>query len=706
MMDLNIRELSDSFSELLPHDKQKYTLSDIDSSGIPFLVRKKIIQIIYEQFKKSVRQPQSEWADVQSSKAKAIWSSYLEQMKDLLEIPADKVNEVLYEAVEFALKLAIQPRKTILKALFEGKDAISKDEIDELMEQFKSNRHLAFALSRYMEKKQKDSLGIDEAKQVMKRVDEKLTESYNSLDWMEAVKPIFHVAGPLVSSDFIRIFFEEKEMHRVARKYDMMEAEISETDFVEIMSSADLLDLSGFEEEQSALFTKEYENTKEHEPVETDEAEEEKIDDEESAKSSLSDIFMSGDEAEEEKEKSVNELDEETESSPLDGEQEPYLLELFHEDDEADFNKQEGELLRNEDDENERTAEIAPESEMENESESVKMKTEFSDDNREEIVTPEEEPEDEEANTPTDFEEGELEENEDVSLEEDSNQQNEEMPLEDKLISDKDESVEEGVRDDDVEMEEESLLDRYTEEHEQPDVEQEEEYEQQEENDTKSTSIYDELNLSPVEEDDVNEEAGYAEKTELDDEEPDKSVLDDDIPFEPNDRFNELPGDQTDSHDSLFGEEPDNIEQEKSEDVPMWKSFLERENPDDEPSFYFDEGSDDSSDEVNPLNSDEEEINETPVINITDDASKIDDEIEQLTKWLASDRERFIHEIFDDSNLAWEQALIDLTVFDDWKSASRYLEKEIFNKNRIDIYSEIAVDFTDYLHSYFMEYKS
>jgi len=45
-------------------------------------------------------------------------------------------------------------------------------------------------------------------------------------------------------------------------------------------------------------------------------------------------------------------------------------------------------------------------------------------------------------------------------------------------------------------------------------------------------------------------------------------------------------------------------------------------------------------------------------------------------------------------------------VFDDWKSASQYLEKEIFNKNRIDIYSEIAVDFTDYLHSYFMEYKT
>ena len=139
----------------------------------------------------------------------------------------------------------------------------------------------------------------------------------------------------------------------------------------------------------------------------------------------------------------------------------------------------------------------------------------------------------------------------------------------------------------------------------------------------------------------------------------------------------------------------------------MWKSFLEREDPDDEPSFYFDESSEVSKDEEAGLYSEEEETDEYPVINIGESVDgENGDEIEQLSKWLSADRDRFIRSIFNDSSLAWEQALIDLTVFDDWKSAAKYLEKEIFNKNRIDIYSEVAVDFTDYLHSYFMEYKS
>src|SRR6056297_42443 len=157
MMDFNIRELADSFSKLLPHDKEKLKLSDIESSGIPFLVRKRITQIVREKFAHSIGLPESKWADLHSSKADAIWNSYLQQMTDLLEVPQEKVNEVLHDAVEFSLKLAVQPHKTILKTLFENKDSVSKGDVDLLMDRFVANQHLAFALGRYMEKKQKNT---------------------------------------------------------------------------------------------------------------------------------------------------------------------------------------------------------------------------------------------------------------------------------------------------------------------------------------------------------------------------------------------------------------------------------------------------------------------------------------------------------------------------------------------------------------------
>jgi hypothetical protein len=697
MMDFNIRELADSFSKLLPHDNEKLKLSDIDSSGIPFLVRKRIIQIVREKFSQSIRSPGSEWADLQSSGADAIWNSYLQQMTDLLEVPADKVNDVLHDAVDFSLKLAVQPRKTIVKTLFENKDNVSKDDVDLLMDRFVVNRHLAFALSRYMEKREKDTLGIDEARQVLRKVDQKLTESYNSLDWMEAVKPIFNVAGPLVPSGYIRVFFEEKEMPRVARKYDLLDTEISETDFVEVMSSADLLDMSGFEEEQPALFSTEDDSDSGNERVETDEAEEQNKDPEEPVISSMSDIPASGDKEEDGKEL-ADELDDETEWSTLEREQqEPNLLELFQEGETVNRDEDNTDLIRNDGDEEKETDKPSEEFETEFESDSVENEVVASDDIEDEESVLREEPEEDETDL-TDFEEGKLEENEDILPDEERNDQQSEMPREKELESEDDEPFEEWDEDEE-EIEEGSLLDQFT------DSDEDSDGELKEESATKVTSIYDELNLSPVEED----EPGAEEDEDISDTETDDSASKVEIPFEPNDRLEEAPDDQKDD-DELRSEEDPDSEEEDSEDVPMWKSFLERDNPDDEPSFYFDEGSDEDSEEVTDeaisFYSDEDEINETPIINISDDANKIDDEIEHLSNWLAPDRERFLHSIFNDSKLAWEQALIDLTVFDDWKSASKYLENEIFNKNRIDIYSEVAVDFTDYLHSYFMEYKS
>ena len=700
MMDFNIRELADSFSKLLPHDNENLKLSDIDSSGIPFLVRKRIIQIVREKFSQSIRPPESEWADLHSSRADAIWNSYLKQMTDLLEVPADKVNDVLHDAVDFSLKLAVQPRRTIVKTLFENKDKVSKEDVDLLMDRFVVNHHLAFALSRYMEKREKDTLGIDEARQVLKKVDQKLTESYNSLDWMEAVKPIFNVAGPLVPSGYIRVFFEEKEMPRVARKYDLLDTEISETDFVEVMSSADLLDMSGFEEEQPALFTTEDDSASDNERVETDEAEEQNRDLEEPVVSSMSDIPASGDK-EEEGNEFADELDDETEWSTSEQEQqEPNLLELFQEGDTANTDEDNADLIQNDGDEEKETDKHSVEFDTEFESESVDKEVVVSDDIEDEESVIREEPE-EDATELTDFEEGKLEESEDILPEKERNDQQAEMPRERELESDDDVPLGEW-EDDEEEIDEGSLLDQFT------DSDEDREDELKEESASKVTSIYDELNLSPVEE--VEQEAEEAEQETEDDDisDTDDNASEDEIPFEPNDRLEEAPDDQKDDEELRSEEDPDS--EEDSEDVPMWKSFLERDNPDDEPSFYFDEGSDEDSeedtDEAISFYSDEEEINETPIINISDDANKIDDEIEHLSNWLAPDRERFLHSIFNDSKLAWEQALIDLTVFDDWKSASKYLENEIFNKNRIDIYSEVAVDFTDYLHSYFMEYKS
>ncbi|MEX0944959.1 MAG: hypothetical protein WD513_00815, partial [Balneolaceae bacterium] len=103
---------------------------------------------------------------------------------------------------------------------------------------------------------------------------------------------------------------------------------------------------------------------------------------------------------------------------------------------------------------------------------------------------------------------------------------------------------------------------------------------------------------------------------------------------------------------------------------------------------------------------DEDGFIEEPIYDLTKEEPAIEQKIGGLNEWMLDEKDTFIEELFGDSEDAYEQALADIIEFEDWKQASRYIEKEIFTRNRIDVYDEIAVDFTDRLHSYFLENKS
>jgi len=76
-----------------------------------------------------------------------------------------------------------------------------------------------------------------------------------------------------------------------------------------------------------------------------------------------------------------------------------------------------------------------------------------------------------------------------------------------------------------------------------------------------------------------------------------------------------------------------------------------------------------------------------------------------LFKWLQLDADRFVDEIFGGAEDAYEQAIDEIAAIRTWRKATEYIEKEVFGRNRVDMYDEVAVDLTDQLHSYFLEHK-
>src|SRR6056297_224555 len=146
-------------------------------------------------------------------------------------------------------------------------------------------------------------------------------------------------------------------------------------------------------------------------------------------------------------------------------------------------------------------------------------------------------------------------------------------------------------------------------------------------------------------------------------------------------------------------------ETDDEEDVPIWRAFLERE---DLSSVAEDEDSADSkskSVEAEKLQLADKLADSFFGSYDDDDDENSEATTEELMKWISDERERFVDGIFSGSEKAYEESLEDIALLDDWKSASRFIKDEVFNRNHIDIFDEVAVDFTDRLHTFFKERK-
>jgi hypothetical protein len=62
--------------------------------------------------------------------------------------------------------------------------------------------------------------------------------------------------------------------------------------------------------------------------------------------------------------------------------------------------------------------------------------------------------------------------------------------------------------------------------------------------------------------------------------------------------------------------------------------------------------------------------------------------------------------VFSGKQKAYDRGINELGQFDNWNEASVFLQQEIFSKQKVDMFSEEAIEFIDTLQSYFKEYKS
>lgn len=509
----------------LPENDQYYRIEELRSWEFPSFIVRRISVELKRNLSDSMTIPKTDWANTSADAVLDGWQQFIDAIQGEARLPASYAQAVIETAVSDIIEMLAQPRKNVPDVIFGAKDELSAEQLHQRLESVVVYRHFAVVLSQYMQKKELETLSKERCSTIIAQADEKLTSRYSPLNWAQMLEPLFQLQEDGIDTNLLRLFFEDKKMPRIARKFDLMNTVLSRAEFIEVLSSPELLDFDGYEDDQSSLFE----------------------------------------------------------------DQPPAMTEKGNNGSQTIVAQEKGEpVQQTEEDELQGSA-----------SEDQPLKSDETD-----------EIEDEDDDSLNAVFEGEAEEEEHT---------------EDELEEETSEA-EEGVKEDkDGETEKQDNSEK---------IEKEEEHK------------------------DSSSEASTSSAEEQEDLETDTEVT-----------------------------------SEFKEATPMWMRYMS----DEEIEEYKKELGAEEDENV-----DEDGFIDEPIIDLTkEDAS--DEEIKNLRDMLSDDEELFVEEIFRGSDRAFDQAIEDIAAYDSWRDVSKYIEKDIFKRNLVDMYSEAAVDFTDRLQSYFLE---
>jgi len=567
-MQRTIQQITQQLIDKLPDNNQYYRLDELRSWGFPSFIVQRIQIELERNLAESMIIPKTDWANTQSEAVQTAWQQFVDAIRAEARLPASYAKTVIETAVADVIEMLVQPRRNIPKIVFSGDDELSYEEVSQRMKLVVVYKHFAQLIPRYMEKKELEKLSKERCAKVIASADEKLTERYSPLNWAQMLEPIFKLVDGTIDTNLLRLFFEDKKKPRVARKFDLMNESLTRAELIEVLSSPDLLDFEGYEDEQSTLFEDQPEADKDTVDFKNPVEETQSINDQEEDEKPATAPEDQQQESAKGEEDSENEAEEETE---------PTLNSGFTQEEE----KQQTDSTEDEDDT------------------SGSLNDVFSD-------------------------------------------------------------FDEQDHGDEAEVVERTELSQPEEEGAQPAPDEKEGFEQAEEQVTESTEEEDEP---------ANQQ-----------EEPESQDFD----MPPSDNGQEVSDEDSDE-----------------EETPIWMRYMS----DEEIEEYQKEQQEQAENEEQHEQV-EDEVEEgfidDPVIDLTnEDAS--DQEIENLRNILNSDRDLFVEEIFRGSDRAYDEAVEDIAAYNSWRDVSKYIEKEVFKRNLVDMYSEAAVDFTDRLQTYFLE---
>lgn len=220
----------------LEKDKAYYSIEDLYSADIPPFIIKRIELELIKNLADSIVPPKTDWANMDSEIVRDKWEQFVSAIQNEVRLPQAFVKSVFDIAVEDSLDLLIQPRKCSIDQIFAGSKELNSDEIIQNLEYLTVYPYLKSSLTKYIQKKNIQSIDQQKAQSIISIVDDKITSNYTPLNWAQLVSPLFDLFGDNVDSELFRLFFEDKNRDRWAKFFDQETEFVNKQRFIEILS--------------------------------------------------------------------------------------------------------------------------------------------------------------------------------------------------------------------------------------------------------------------------------------------------------------------------------------------------------------------------------------------------------------------------------------------------------------------------------------
>jgi hypothetical protein len=218
-MNTSLNNIKQQLLHLLPEDGSAVLVNQLKHWGFPEIIADRIHLEISDEMYSLISRALTSWINIDEEEYVRITDNYLESIIAITKIPSDVLPTYIERVINEIIEQSLQPRIKIPQQLFGGDKSLNYAEISYRSRYVMQHKTLVTAILRYMERKGLTELTLEQATDLIKKIDERLVATYTPEDWANALEIPFSMMEGRMEASMILRFFEHRGATTYADKF-------------------------------------------------------------------------------------------------------------------------------------------------------------------------------------------------------------------------------------------------------------------------------------------------------------------------------------------------------------------------------------------------------------------------------------------------------------------------------------------------------